>query len=215
MRSPLTVISAALQIIQETEQNTLAGDTRDLLQHARGSVNALIGMVSSVLDVSRMEAGQMPVQREECDLAAIAREVIAQLQLLRGGRTVQVTCAGEDSRVAADRDLVARVMQNLVGNALKFTPTEGGTITIHVEMRDVSARVTITDNGMGIPPEHRQRIFEKFAQVEATAKGRRNSTGLGLTFCKLAVEAHGGIIGVTDAPGGGSIFWFELPRGST
>ena len=154
----------------------------------------------------------MPLQREDCNLAALAREVIAQLQLLRGERTMNVICPDESSPVSVDRDLVSRVMQNLVGNALKFTPAESGTITIHIEVREALARVAITDNGMGIPPEHQQRIFEKFAQVDTSAKGKRNSTGLGLTFCKLAVEAHGGSIGVADAPGGGSVFWFELPR---
>jgi len=215
MRSPLTVISAALQLIQESEQSDLDGDTMMLLRHARGSVNALIGMVSSVLDVSRMEAGKMPVRREECDLAAIAQEVIAQLELLRGGRTVCLTGEEKVSLVSVDRDLVSRIIQNLLGNALKFTQTEGGLITIDVEVDDSRARVTVTDNGSGIPAEHQSRIFDKFAQVESTTTTRRNSTGLGLTFCKLAVEAHGGRIGVASAPDGGCIFWFELPCQST
>lgn len=211
MRSPLTVISAALELIQESEESTLDADTTTLLSHARGSVNGLIGMVSSVLDVSRMEAGKMPVRREECDLGVMAREVISQMQLLRGGRTLCLTGGDNGKLVSADRDLVSRIMQNLLGNALKFTPEEGGLITIDIDVSDTRARVTVTDNGSGIPPEHQSRIFEKFAQVGLGAAGRRNSTGLGLTFCKLAVEAHGGKIGVTSAPERGSIFWFELP----
>ena len=212
MRSPLTVISAALEILQDTEASTLPADSVQLLRHARGSVTALIGMVSSVLDVSRMEAGRMPLQYNECDLAEIARVVIAQLQLLRGGRTVTLACAEGTPRVTADRDLLARVVQNLLGNALKFTPAEGGMITIGITVDSAQARVTITDNGPGIPAAHQERIFEKFVQVEPTSESRGRSSGLGLTFCKLAVEAHGGRIGVSSAPGGGSAFWFELPR---
>jgi signal transduction histidine kinase len=211
MRSPLTVISAALQLIQESEASDFDADTMTLLHQARGSVNALIGMVSSVLDVSRMEAGKMPVRREECDLGAMAREVISQLQLLRGGRTLRLTGGENAKHVSADRDLISRIMQNLLGNALKFTPEESGLITIDIDVSDNRARVSVTDNGSGIPPEHQKRIFEKFAQVESDATVHRNSTGLGLTFCKLAVEAHGGMIGVASAPEGGSIFWFELP----
>ncbi|MGA2974609.1 MAG: hybrid sensor histidine kinase/response regulator [Spirochaetia bacterium] len=211
MRSPLTVVSGCLQVIQELEAGDLTADGRTLLRDARGSVNALIGMVNSVLDVSRMEAGRMPLKKETCDPAAIAREVFAQLELLRQKRAFSVTTADPPVLVAADRDLLSRVMQNLIGNAIKFTRSEGGAIEVSVQGLASSVRVTVTDNGMGIAPEDQQRIFDKFAQVEAARASRRSSTGLGLTFCKLAVEAHGGCIGVQSAPNKGSSFWFEIP----
>ncbi|HEY9594821.1 MAG TPA: hybrid sensor histidine kinase/response regulator [Spirochaetia bacterium] len=209
MRSPLTVVSSALELIGD--DTTLSQDSRELLQNARGSVESLIGMVSSVLDVSRMEAGHMPVKLEAVDLASVATEVNAQLALLRGKRRVDIVAPPAAPPARADRDLVGRVIQNLVGNAIKFTRNEGGSIRIELHPLSTTIRVDVVDNGIGISAEHQGSIFEKFAQVDATAGLPRRSTGLGLTFCKLAVESQGGRIGVTSSDGAGSTFWFELP----
>jgi signal transduction histidine kinase len=212
MRSPLTVIAAALQIIHETEKGRLPEDSMSLVVQARGSVRSLIGMVNSVLDVSRMEAGRMPLEKESCDLAETARDVMRQLELLRGNRTFTVRAEGRCRPVSADRDLVSRTIQNLVGNAIRFTRSDGGTITVEVKDTGTAARVIVTDNGIGIAHEHQGLIFEKFGQVAGSGESRIATTGLGLTFCRLAVEAHGGSIGVESEPGRGSSFWFELPR---
>jgi signal transduction histidine kinase len=126
-----------------------------------------------------------------------------------------VTVAHEQAAVTAqvDRDLVSRVIQNLLANALKFTPARGSVRVTVVQGTDV-VRVEVADSGPGIAPADRERIFEKFGQVSARAEGRQYaSTGLGLAFCKLAVESHGGCIGVDSEEGEGSTFWFTLPPG--
>ena len=97
-----------------------------------------------------------------------------------------------------------------LGNAIKFSP-EGGTVGIGISATGQAVRVTVTDQGPGIPPEYHQAIFDKFEQVESRKKNRKYSTRLGLAFCKLAVEAHGGQIGVESEVGAGSSFWFSLP----
>jgi signal transduction histidine kinase len=107
-----------------------------------------------------------------------------------------------------DPEIIRRVIANLVGNALKFTP-EDGEVRIAVEQKEGLARLAVSDTGRGIPPEYHAKIFEKFAQVDK--QQRQYSTGLGLTFCKLAVEAHGGQVGVQSQVGQGSTFWFVLP----
>jgi signal transduction histidine kinase len=127
------------------------------------------------------------------------------VEAVRARRRIEVA-APDTLMISIDADLVARVVQNLLGNALKFTK-EDGHIRIELAPRPPMVRVTVADDGPGIRADHRDRIFEKFFQVEA----RQYSTGLGLTFCKLAVEAHHGRIGVDSEVGRGSAFWFELP----
>jgi len=102
------------------------------------------------------------------------------------------------------------VIANLVGNAIKFTPASGR-IRVAVQGSDGGVRVSVSDTGPGIPPEFHDKIFEKFGQVEAARQGAKHSSGLGLTFCKFAVEAHGGSIGVESVVGQGSTFWFVVP----
>jgi len=104
-----------------------------------------------------------------------------------------------------------RVIANLVANAIKFT-AERGEVRVGVAADPAGVTLTVTDAGPGIPAAYHQKIFEKFGQVEATRQGAQRSSGLGLTFCKLAVEAHGGRIGVESEIGKGSTFWFTLPQ---
>jgi signal transduction histidine kinase len=110
--------------------------------------------------------------------------------------------------VTADGGLIRRVLQNLLSNALKYTPDRGN-VRIVVTPFESEIRIAVTDTGRGIAPQYHQHIFEKFGQVEDSKN--HLGTGLGLTFCKLAVEAHGGRIGVESEVGKGSTFWFALP----
>ena len=168
-------------------------------------------MVSSLLDVSKMEAGEMKLNLTQCELLTIARDALSKVEPLKGDRQLMLSGADEPVTVIADAELIARVFQNLLGNALKFTPDDGR-VTVSIEPSADAVRVLVQDTGPGIPPQYRERIFEKFFQVENRANRQKYSTGLGLTFCKLAVEAHGGQVGVDSEEGRGSTFWFTLPR---
>jgi signal transduction histidine kinase len=149
----------------------------------------------------------MPLQRTPGDLVELARSVQASLSTLAGGRRFQLS--GPASLPATfDPELIQRVLNNLLVNAIKFTP-DGADVGLELGYQDHCARVTVTDNGPGIAPEFHHRIFEKFAQVASPR--RASGLGLGLAFCRLAVEAHGGRIGVVSEPGKGSRFWFTLP----
>jgi two-component system sensor histidine kinase/response regulator len=141
----------------------------------------------------------------------MAVDLMSGMQSLKEGREMSLDAPPASVTVVADRELVLRVVQNLLGNALKFTPSDGW-IRLGIEPDENRVCVRVRDNGPGIPAEYRERIFEKFGQVEARANGQKHSTGLGLTFCKLAVEAHGGSIGVESEIGKGSTFWFMLPK---
>jgi signal transduction histidine kinase len=211
LRSPLTGISGFLDLALVLEKETLTEDGLDYLQTAKRSTTAVIDMVSAVLDVSKMEAGEMKLHLAECDLARMAVDLMSGMQSLKEGREMVLDAPPAPVTLVADGDLILRVIQNLLGNALKFTPSDGR-IRLSIEPDDNRVYVRVQDNGPGIPAEYRERIFEKFGQVEARANRQKYSTGLGLTFCKLAVEAHGGSIGVESEVGKGSTFWFVLPK---
>ncbi len=209
MRSPLNGISGFLELIEMIDGNSLSPKGKTYMANARQSTRRLLEMVNSLLDISKMEAGKLELHRSEVDLVAIAREAIAQAESQRGARTVTVEAPADLPQASVDAELVFRIFQNLIGNALKFTPADG-TVKISLAVDNGQIRCVIADNGPGIPAEFHQRIFEKFGQVHADRQ--RLGTGLGLNFCKLAVEAHGGRIGLESEAGKGSRFWFSLPR---
>ena len=212
LRNPLAVLFIFLDILESKEAEKLSASTRNFITLARHSAEELHAMISSILDVSKIGAGALKLQREPCQLAGFIRDLLATLQALPGNRTV--TCAALDPALAvtADVALLRRVLQNLLSNALKYTPADGE-VRVIVTPLSSEIRIAITDTGPGIAPENQEQIFEKFGQV-ADGKNRQG-TGLGLTFCKLAVEAHGGHIGVESKLGAGSTFWLTLPRLNT
>jgi signal transduction histidine kinase len=154
----------------------------------------------------------MPLRLSEVDLGELAQAAIALLSKAAGGGRLSLDPPSASIIAKCDADLIRRVITNLVANALKFTPASGR-MRLTVASDGTDARVLVIDNGYGIAPEYHQKIFDKFGQVES--RRQANSTGLGLAFCKLAVERHGGKIGVESTVGKGSTFWFTLPLSKT
>ena len=209
MRSPLMAIMWGLKLHQQQAGAKLSEAEMKPVVDAMTSADMLVEMVSTLLDVSRMESGKMPLTLEECDLTGLAREVTTSLQNLRQDCRMEVE-KHDPVIVQCDRGLIRRVLTNIGANALAFAPKEGR-VRIDIQKGEFGTKVLVIDNGPGIPSEYHAKIFEKFGQVEAQRQRRTYSTGLGLTFCKLAVEAHGGKIGVESEVGKGSTFWFTLP----
>ena len=205
MRSPLAVLIMQLELLR----TDVTGEAAAAVDDATVVARQLNGLANTLLDVSRLEEGKMPVKKAPIDLAHLAGEVGAALSRMESGRIITLVAAGP---VVANCDagLVRRVIENLVSNGIKHTPA-GAKLTIEVKALPGRVRVAVQDEGSGVPPEARQRIFEKFGAVAVRKDSAYHSVGLGLAFCKLAVEAHGGTIGVADAVPHGSIFAFELP----
>jgi two-component system sensor histidine kinase/response regulator len=164
-------------------------------------------MVNGLLDVGRIESSRMPIQRQASELHALVDQAVGNVSAGDPLRPITVDVPRAIS-LSCDPDVTRRVIENLVSNGLKHTP-EHSPLGIRAIETLAAVRVEVTDQGEGIAAEDRERIFQKFGAMQA--RSRYHSSGLGLAFCRLAVEAHGGRIGVEDAPGGGSTFWFELP----
>jgi signal transduction histidine kinase len=206
MRSPLLGLQLTLDLLAMSDEGTDAERTL-MIDTAKLATAGLAEMVNQVLDMSRLESGRLDVKRSKCDVVELVRAAVTSARMLSGSRTV--TVEGAPSAVAeVDPDLVRRVVSNLLGNALKFT-AEDGRVTLGVHADPGTVRVEVSDNGLGIAPENQQRVFDKYVQVEGP--NRRKGSGLGLAFSKMAVEAHGGSIGVRSALGVGSTFHFTLP----
>jgi signal transduction histidine kinase len=211
LRNPLTALLGGLDILRLTLGEQMSDDQKRMLENARRSGHTLLGMVGELLDLAKMEAGKLNLNVKPNDLCTLISESIDLTRSLVEIEELEIrTMLCDDVKsVPCDRQLISRVVANLMSNAIKHTPP-GGTISIVARQRGNAAAVSVSDTGPGIPPEYQERIFEKFGQVEQPGKERRG-TGLGLTFCRMAVEAHGGRIWVESEVGHGSTFHFTLP----
>lgn len=211
MRSPIQIMLTNLELVLNYPERALADADRVRLEDAKARAEWLVNMARSMLDVSRLEARQFPLTCAPCDVIALATESVAACHPLADGLHLRGP-VGSPVEARLDREVVGRVLINLLVNAIKYSPP-GGMVTVRVTRDEANrVRVEVIDQGPGVPAEEQARIFEKFAQAAAVARRQaHHSVGLGLTFCKLAVEAHGGRIGIESTPGQGATFWFELP----
>jgi PAS domain S-box-containing protein len=208
LRNPLSVIMGVLAILNGKMSARLAPEALDWIHMARNNAEMLNEMVTTLLEVHRLESGEMPLKMENRDLCEVVKNTTETTRELVGENRLLLDLPPLPVRASCDQSVICRVVNNLVGNALKFTPPTGK-VRVAVRSGDSLAFVSVTDDGPGIPQEYQGLIFEKFGQLETHRT--MHSTGLGLTFCKLAVEAHGGTIHVQSEAGKGSTFTFSLP----
>lgn len=210
LRNPLTAIYTSSQILEDVPDISKADQKKFSSTICRNS-QRMLTMINSLLDISKMEANQMSLNITECDVLNIANDVGKEMFSVMQHKQINYSVNCEDSSIMnCDGELLRRILSNIIGNAVKFSPKEK-TITVNILRKPTTMLFEIFDEGLGVPTEYREIIFEKFGQVDSRSDGKMFSTGLGLTFCKMAVEAHGGKIGVKGDVDEGSVFWFELP----
>ena len=211
LRNPLSSIMGSIKVLQLLLPKDISPESQELLQIALASSARMQRLVDSMLEVSRMQAGEIELVLKEVNLTELVPQV-TETVLRPHAQEVQyrLELGPELPLVKADRDRLERVLANLLDNAAKHSPS-GGLITVGTLRLENTVQVSVTDAGPGIPPEERTRIFERFAQVSGE-KHKRRGFGLGLNFCKLTIEAHAGKIWVEPGPQDvGSRFVFTLP----
>jgi signal transduction histidine kinase len=211
MRNLLQTVIVVQQVVGRMPPDQFALEGPRVLQDAISSTFLLREMVSTVLDLSKMEAGAMELQAKPCDLRDVARSALEPMRMLQDQGVLVLDLPPEPLPAVCDPPMAGRIILNLVANAVKFTPPLPGAVRISLGITDAGIRVAVRDQGPGIAPEFQERIFERYNQGPGPGAERHQSTGLGLAFAKMAVEAHGGSIGVESALGSGCTFWFILP----
>jgi len=211
LKSPLCGITGYLDLALQRGEGKLGKDLTYFIKEGLSSAEDLLEMINSLLDVNRMEAGKLPLNKCKSELTLLAERTVTRLSSLAIGKEIKIESPEGGVWCNCDPDIIYRVILNLLTNALKYVPDRGGKVQIVLSKENNHVSVVIEDNGPGIPAEYHEKIFEKFGRVESQHAGSIYSTGLGLTFCKLAVETHGGQIGVRSEVGKGSTFWVNLP----
>jgi signal transduction histidine kinase len=215
LRSPMSAVLGALDILDELlppEQHTDMVDQS--LRVAQRSVNRVLKLVETMLDISRMRSGSLELEVAVADVSSMVENLLHEfvVQANEYGIILRNEVPKDLPSVNLDKEKITRVIANLVDNALKYTP-EGGLVTLQAERSRSGEEIVfnVRDTGPGIPSDFHDKIFDRFAQVPGR-RGRKRGSGLGLTFCRLAVEAHGGRIWVESLEGQGSSFFFALPN---
>jgi len=209
LRSPLGNIVSSLDVLQAT----MPRDDEvvvPVLAIAFRSSQRLSRLIDSLLDLRRLEAGQAVLHKEPASINALIAEAADQVHPVAEGKAIllRMEVPPRLPTLAMDADMIRRVLINLMENAVKYSDT-AGTIVVNARVEDQKVIVGVKDTGPGIPPSDQARIFQKFARVHQL--GSPKGLGLGLAFCKLAVEAHGGRIWVDSQVGQGATFHFTLP----
>jgi signal transduction histidine kinase len=206
MRSPILALLARLELVRGGVPPEVAKDVEGAIDGA----TSLNRIATTLLDISRLESGQMPVRRSSTDVSRLAQSVVASVEKLQPTRSITVEVRA-DPVCNCDSDLTRRILENLVTNAMKHTSIDGP-VRVVVSGSHATIQISVCDEGLGVPPEARKRIFEPYAVAGAQGAKGYESFGLGLAFCKLAAEAQGGVIRIEDGVPRGSVFSVELPR---
>jgi PAS domain S-box-containing protein len=212
LRTPLTSISGALSLLVANGGATLSVTTLRLLTIAQSNSQRLVRLVSSILDMEKIESGRVVFALKRIEIRGLVEQAIEANRGFAEGYSVSFRLdeTSEAGELHADPDWLMQVVTNLLSNAVKFSPP-GAEVVVRIEKSGGNIRLSVRDYGRGVPHAFKARVFEKFAQADNSDNRTKGGTGLGLSIVKQIVARLGGEVGFSDAPGGGAIFHVDLP----
>jgi len=212
LRGPVTAVNTAIQVMDNNLAGELSAQGRELVSIARTGSRRLVDLVNNLLDLTRIEAGGIAIEREEVNVGEIVNDTVKIFTPLAGekGLRIDVDIKGADLEARLDAEALKRVLENLVSNAIKYT--DEGSISVGVDATGEALEFTVRDTGRGIPARFQEDVFKKFSRLHLSTDSDERGAGLGLAISKGLVESHGGRIWVESLQGRGSAFHVELPR---
>lgn len=211
LRAPLTSVKVSAELLAKSEATLKPEQKKQLLELIDQQSKSLLDEVSTILDAAKLESGRFTINKQPVDLMDVIKEKMNIFGPIAHEKKVKLIIAIPEAlpQIACDKQYIARVIQNLLSNSMKFTP-ENGTITLTARRRDQDIEIMVSDTGPGIPKEKQAQLFNRFSQVGSASMNHQGS-GLGLFISKGIIEAHGGTISLTSEVGHGTTFTFTLP----
>lgn len=211
LRTPLNSISVYLEMIETGMLGGLNEKGQDLTKTAARSADRMMVLINDLLDVEKMKSGTMEIHTKKLEVAQLFQQATHHFAAVCQTRTISIAAAETDAHIVADEDKILRVLQNLIANAIKFSP-DGERIFLKAEKQNGLVEISVADRGAGIPAGSVSRVFDRFQQAHSSNSGAEGGSGLGLTICKAIVELHGGEIRVESEEGVGTTFYFTIPH---
>ena len=208
LKNPLAAVLGNLELMERKADESVL----HLVRRSKAAAWRMHQMILNLLDIGQLEEGKLLLRPESLDAGSLARKACQEMEGGATQRGVRFELVPDETAAVlkGDAAVLRRVLDNLLANAIEHSP-QGGIVRVAVTVCDEGIEITVADQGSGVPPEFREKIFEKFQRLENRTSIPGANLGLGLTFCRLAVEAHGGTIWVDDAPGHGALFRALLP----
>jgi two-component system, OmpR family, phosphate regulon sensor histidine kinase PhoR len=210
LKTPLTSIKGFVETLLEGALEDKE-NSREFLRIIHEHTERLNSLINDLLDLSYIESKEVRLTRGSFDLRGLVESIVTGFSARARKRGITVTISGGPQTVSADKGMVEQVLTNLIDNALKFN-RDNGSIVVSIENQGRMVKVTVKDNGIGIPAKDLPRIFERFYRVDKARSREMGGTGLGLSIVKHIVELHSGTVGVESTEGSGTTFWFIIPR---
>ncbi len=215
LRTPISVIQASLDVVEKEDGERLSPLSRQIFDDLKDEVRRMSRLTSSLLTLARADTGTMELNREQFGVEAVAQHVFRAMLPLAQGRGLKLELSlCREVELYADKDRITQLLMILMDNGIKFTPT-GGQVTLLIDReKNGAALLEVSDTGIGVSPEDRQHIFERFYRADKARSREEGGAGLGLSIAAWIVNAHGGTIEVRPGAGGGTVFRVLLPGGS-